>query len=335
MTISAAVHERQSRAADKAWITIREKRIAQIKAKNESIEDYLFHKDMRTVFQGRYRINPPLIKPSKLTWIEKGGVGKELSDGWAINYAVGCTHGCRFCYVDQIHKKYGAKRVGRGVNRSWGNYFYIPENIDEAIEKTNWKRWKGVEVMMSSTHDPYLPQLTKITRKILESALPYGVKFCIQTRSPLVIRDLKFLSEFKDLVRVQISVATMNHALAQLIEPRVADPEARFEILRKAKDYGLDTGVILAPIFPAVKVRPDFEADLREMARELVEIGPDHIFGECLHTRGSNLGELELALGERVNVNGFDTIIERKFNSIMREFHLKGRWWGEHKGHVK
>ncbi|MEM4056871.1 MAG: radical SAM protein [Thermoplasmatales archaeon] len=327
--VTESANERQSEIAKKAWITIRKKRIEKIKAENESIEDYLFNKDMRTVYQGTYKINPPLIKPSKLTWIEKGGIGKELSDGWSINYAIGCTHACRFCYVDQIHKKYGAKRADKGVYRSWGNYFYVPDNIDEAIDETKWQKWKGVEVMMSSTHDPYLPQLVKITRKILERALPYGVKFCIQTRSPLVIKDFELLSEFKEFVRVQISVATMNHDLAKLIEPRVADPEARFEILRKAKDYGLHTGVILAPIFPAVKVRPDYEADLREMAKELVEIQPDHIFGESLHARGSNLGEVEVALGERVNLNGFDTIVEKKFKSVMSEFHLKGKWWRE------
>lgn len=333
MTISAAVHERQSKAGKKAWITMRVEKVRTIMQENETIEQYLFHKEMSWVLQGTYRINPPLIKPSKLTWIEKGGVGKELSDGWAINYAVGCTHACRFCYVDQIHKKYGEKRVGRGVNRSWGNYFYIPSNIDEAIEKTKWGKWKGVEVMMSSTHDPYLPQLTKITRKILESALPHGVKFCIQTRSPLVIKDLEFLSEFKDTVRVQISVATLNHDLSRLIEPRVAEPESRFEIIRRAKALGLDTGVIIAPLFPPLKIRPDFEKDLRDMASTLGEIKPNHIFGECLHTRGSNLGELEQVLDERVNLDGFDIIAERKFNAAMKEFHLKGRWWREHRGY--
>ena len=323
---------KQQQAAVKAWITIRRNRIEQIKAKNESIDEYLFNKDIRTVFQGTYKINPPLIKPSKLTWIEKGGVGKELSDGWAINYAIGCTNACRFCYVDQIHKKYGANRVGRGVNRSWGNYFYTPSNISEAIEKTKWGKWRGVEVMMSSTHDPYLPQLTKITRKILEAALPYEVRFCIQTRSPLVIKDFEFLSKFRELVRVQISVSTLNKELAQIIEPRVAEPDARFEILRKAKSYGLDTGVILAPILPAVKIRPDYEADLMNMAEKLYDIQPDHIYGECLHARGSNLGELELALGEKIFVNGFDKIVERKFYSVMKSYNLEGRWWREHKG---
>ena len=83
--------EKQHMAAVKAWQTIRIKRIEKIKSENESIDDYNFSRDLRNVAYGAYKINPPLIKPSKLTYVEKGGVGKELSDGWALNYAVGCN----------------------------------------------------------------------------------------------------------------------------------------------------------------------------------------------------------------------------------------------------
>ena len=64
-------------------------RINEIKAENESLDDYIFDKDSRKVKHGTYIISSPLIKPSRLTWVKKGGIGKELSDGWAINYAVG------------------------------------------------------------------------------------------------------------------------------------------------------------------------------------------------------------------------------------------------------
>ena len=87
--------------------------------------------------------------------------------------------------------------------RAWGNYFLLPSNIDDAIEKTPWAKWKGIEVMMSSTHDPYLPNLTNITHKILEKGLPEGVKFCIQTRSPLIERDFPLLIKYKNQVRIQ------------------------------------------------------------------------------------------------------------------------------------
>src|SRR6267143_1990648 len=63
------------------------------------------------VADGVYRASIPLIRPSRLTSTSRGGVGKELSEGWCLNFAVGCTHACPFCYVDAIHKRFG-KRYG-------------------------------------------------------------------------------------------------------------------------------------------------------------------------------------------------------------------------------
>ncbi len=64
------------------------------------------------VAEGSYRCSPPLIRPSKLTTRENGGVGKDLSEGWNLNFAVGCVHACPFCYVDGIHKRFGTSRYG-------------------------------------------------------------------------------------------------------------------------------------------------------------------------------------------------------------------------------
>src|SRR5207245_3908479 len=121
--------------------------------------------------------------------------------------------------------------------------------------------------MMPSTHDPYLPKRARPARKILEQALPAGVRLCIQTRSYLVTRDLEYLARFPSQVRVQVSIATFDSELARRIEPRVPPPRARLEVLRKAKDLGLAIGVILAPILPELSIRPDVGEDLREMIR--------------------------------------------------------------------
>jgi len=139
----------------------------------------------------RFKIKPPLVKPSKLTSKNAGDVGKDLSNGWAVNFAIGCSFACPFCYVDSIWKRYG-RNISPAVELAWGSYLLLPTNLEEAIEATPWHRWSGVEVLMSSTHDPYLPQLADSARKILEAALPKGVKFCIQTRSPLAARYLNF-----------------------------------------------------------------------------------------------------------------------------------------------
>lgn len=326
-------HEKYREAAFKAWSTIRKNKIERIKLENESIDDYLFDIDSRKIAYGSYQINPPLIKKSKLTWIEKGGVGKELSDGWALNYAVGCTHACRFCYVDSIHKRYGEHRAGPLVNKSWGNYLYTPANIDEAIEKTKWEKWKGIEVMMSSTHDPYIPSLAGTTKKILEAALPEGVKLCIQTRSPLSVKDFSYLTEFRDQIRVQVSIATLNTELSRIIEPRVASPDARFKIIEAAKDFGLSTGIIVAPILPPVINRPLPSDDFDQIVKRLSEIGPDKIYGECLHVRGSNINELEAILGEEIKLENFDTAMEKVFHRILKKYGMLGRWWKEHRNH--
>lgn len=100
-------------AAFKAWRTMRDQK--RTKAAAGTISLLEFKGTSLTlppgVASGTYVLHPPLVKASKLTYVSKGGVGKELSDGWVINYAIGCIMGCKFCYVDSIHKKFGFRRV--------------------------------------------------------------------------------------------------------------------------------------------------------------------------------------------------------------------------------
>ena len=281
------------------------------------------------VAEGTYRATIPLIRPSKLTSKERGGVGKELSEGWCINFAVGCTHACPFCYVDAIHKRFG-KRYGDLTRMKWGDYFLVPSNLDEAIERTPWGRWAGKEVMMSSTHDPYLPKLAPHARGILERALPAGVRFCIQTRSLLVRRDFNLLTEYPEQVRLQISIATLSRELSRRIEPRVPPPERRLEVLAQAKEAGLKVGVIIAPAFPACAPRPDIREDIQSIAAALARIRPDHIYGESLHVRGENVRLVQDAIGERLRLtNGFDKGVARLFREELARAGLKGIWWPE------
>ncbi len=283
------------------------------------------------VVAGSYRASVPLIRRSRLTTKKNGGVGKQLSDGWCLNFAVGCTHACPFCYVDEIHKRFGVGRYGEAVRQEWGNYLLIPENLDVAIDATPWKKWAGTEVMMSSTHDPYLPKLAASAREILEHALPAGVEVCLQTRSFLVTKDLDFLAQYDGQVRLQVSISTMNRDFARLIEPRVPTPDARIEVLRRAREAGLQLGVILAPIFPPTAQRPDVIEDLSAMAQALEDLQPKHIYGESLHIRGQNLRLVEDALEAPVRVTaGFDRGIARTFHQELRKSGLKGTWWPEH-----
>lgn len=319
-------------AALKAWRTIRRKQRERAAKGSKSIIDFMGESILLPpgVSGGTYKLALPLVKHSKLTYTTNGGVGKELSDGWVVNFSIGCTFGCRFCYVDSIHKKFSFARAGSMVYNNWGYYFAIPENLGDLIKQTRWEKWRGQEIMLSSTHDPYLPQLKGWARKILETALPHGVRFCIQTRSPLVEKDYDLIKEFEKQVRLQISIATMKDSLARIIEPRVIPPARRFEILRRAKAKGLRTGVIIAPVFPSVNERPDVKSDLDQIAEKLSEIVPDFIYGESLHVRGINLAYIEEALKQKLDLTGFDAQAERIFHDALSKKGLKGRWWQEY-----
>ncbi len=282
------------------------------------------------VAEGSYVASIPLIRPSKLTSKSRGGVGKELSEGWCLNFAVGCTHACPFCYVDAIHKRFG-KRYGDLPQLKWGDYFLVPSNLDEAIEKTPWNRWAGKEVMLSSTHDPYLAKLAPHAREILEHALPAGVRFCVQTRSVLVLKDLELLTEYAPQVRLQVSIATLSRDLSRKVEPRVPPPERRLDLLEAAAAAGLEVGVIIAPVFPVCSLRPDIKDDLQQIARRLKGINPNHVYGESLHVRGRNVELVEDAIGEPLRLtNGFDRGVEILFREALASVGLRGTWWPSH-----
>ena len=124
-------------------------------------------------------------------------------------------------------------------------------------------------------------------RRILTKALSAGVKFCIQTRSPLVMNDFDLLIKYRNQIRLQISIATMNEKLTRIIEPRVALPRVRLDIIRKAKQQNLEVGVIIAPIFPPLKDRPDVREDLMSIMKELAEIKPEsYLWRKSSHQRG-------------------------------------------------
>lgn len=279
-----------------------------------------------------YQIKPPLVRESRLTTRERGGVGKPLSTGWVVNFAIGCTHACPFCYVDSIHKRL-VVRIHPEAGLGWGEYLLIPEprSFEKALRETPWHRWRGELVLMSSTHDPFLPQLVPYAKAILETGLKHGVHFLIQTRSLNALQVLPLLARYRGQVIFQISIATMSEELRRLIEPRVPPARARLAMLRRAKELGLGTGVIIAPILPPVKQRPDVEADLDALMRELASIGVDQVFGEMLHVRGQNIARLGEILGGRLVINrGLDVEIGAIFGRLLRKYGLKGEYWSEY-----
>jgi len=250
--------------------------------------------------------------------------GKNLSeDCLSVNFAVGCTHGCLFCYVQRIDKLWG-RAAGR-----WGEYLYPKPGLDRLIAATPWRRYAGREVLMSATHDPYLPELYfphRWPRRILEAGLRAGVRFRILTRSLLPRRDFDLLAQYREQVTLMMSIPALDAELAKRTEPKAPPPSLRLKALFEARELGLKVGVVVAPIIPA----GDWRRRLEELFAALSELGPHAVYGEMLHARGENLERLCREAGVCVRpTRRLDEEVGRHFERLLAEYGLRGAYWYE------
>ena len=104
--------------------------------------------------------------------------------------------------------------------------------------------------------DPYQPieRRYRITRSVLEVLQRARHPVSIVTKSNLVLRDLDILSDMArdGLVKVFLSVTTLDRALARKMEPRAPTPEKRLEAIAALNDAGVPAGVMVAPVIPAI-----------------------------------------------------------------------------------
>jgi DNA repair photolyase len=94
----------------------------------------------------------------------------------------------------------------------------------------------------------------RVTREILEVLARCRHPVTIITKSALVLRDLDLLVELaKDgLAGVGVSVTTLDVELKRVMEPQAASPRARLEAVRRLNEAGVPTGVMVAPVIPAL-----------------------------------------------------------------------------------
>ena len=179
---------------------------------------------------------------------------------YAFNAYLGCAHGCRYCYAADI-------TPGESPE-TWGDTIRVRTNIIEVLQREIKSKRRGL-VGISTITDPYQPIEAKyrLSRQAIGLLLANGFRVSIQTKSPLVLRDLDILRDKKGL-DAGISLATPDKEISRLIDRKSPLPDARIRTLRGLSRNGIKTWMFLGPIIPGIN-------DSDESIEALISIASD------------------------------------------------------------
>jgi DNA repair photolyase len=168
----------------------------------------------------------------------------------SINPYRGCEHGCIYCYARPSHAY-----LDLSPGLDFETRIFAKVN-GAALLKQELARpgYRCESVSIGANTDPYQPAERDygITRSILEVLAACDHPAAIITKNALVLRDLDLLAPMaaKRLVKVFVSVTTLDHGIARRLEPRASSPTRRLEVIRALSEAGVPTGVMVAPIIP-------------------------------------------------------------------------------------
>ncbi len=127
-------------------------------------------------------------------------------------------------------------------------------------------------IAIGTNTDPYQPieKRYEVMRRILTVLERAGHPVGIVTKSALVVRDIDILARMakRNLVKVGISVTTLDAKLARTMEPRAPTPTRRLDALRALGKAGIPTRVMAAPIVPAIN-----DAEIERILEAAASVG--------------------------------------------------------------
>ena len=170
----------------------------------------------------------------------------------SINPYRGCEHGCIYCFARPTHA-YLDLSPGRDFETQ---IYFKPEACALLKKELARPGYEVSPIALGTNTDPYQPveKDLGITRGLLELFAELRHPVTIVTKGALILRDVDLLTELAslNLVSVFISVTTLDAELKRRMEPRTAGPERRLQMIRELAARGIRTGVLAAPVIPAL-----------------------------------------------------------------------------------
>ena len=192
-----------------------------------------------------------LIKDASRTVIS-WNTSPDLGFDRAVNPYRGCEHGCIYCYARPSHAY-----LGYSPGLDFETKLVFKPDVAEQLERELRKPgYVARTLALGSNTDPYQPveRTLKLTRSVLEVLERFGHPVSIVTKSAGVLRDIDILQRMagRGLVRVWLSVTTLDAALARRMEPRAAAPKRRLAAVAALAAACVPVGVLAAPMIPGL-----------------------------------------------------------------------------------
>jgi DNA repair photolyase len=267
----------------------------------------------------------------------------------SLNPYRGCEHGCVYCFARPTHAYLG---LSPGMDFET-RLFSKPDAaalLDNELRKPGYR---CQTLALGVNTDAYQPVERKleITRSVLAVLQRFRHPVAIVTKSALVERDIDILSEMAQdqLVSVNISVTTLDAALARKLEPRAAAPHRRLQTIRSLAEAGIPVSALVAPVIP-VLTDPELEAilaavkdagaqsaayillrlphEVSDLFQQWLQthypLKAEHVMTRVRDTRGGK--DYDSRFGVRMRGSGaFADIIAQRFSLASKKLDLKPR----------
>lgn len=274
----------------------------------------------------------------------------DIGMGYGLNPYQGCEHGCVYCFARTTHTYWGYS-AGLDFEQKILYKASAPDILRRRLLK---KSYEPLSIMLAGNTDAYQPAERKfgITRQILEVLRELDHPVGLITKNSLILRDLDLLTEMnkKGLVRVSLSITTLDEDLRRFLEPRTASIAQRFRAVEVLSQAGIPVNVMIAPIIPGLtdhEILPIAERAAQSGARKIGytvvrlndEIGdiftnwiqqvyPDRaqrVLNRIRDCRGGELGEKRF--GKRHTGEGpIADLIRQNYQLAKRKYFTDNEW---------
>jgi DNA repair photolyase len=170
----------------------------------------------------------------------------------SINPYRGCEHGCIYCFARPSHAflnlSPGLDFETRLIARPG-----LGAVLDAELRRT---AYRVAPIAIGTNTDPYQPVEAehRVMRELIEVLARFHHPLAITTKGTLIERDLDLLAPMaaRGLLRVGISITSLDPDMSRRLEPRAAAPSRRLSIIRRLSGLGIPVRVMIAPVIPGL-----------------------------------------------------------------------------------